>query len=49
MAPDSPLNLRLAGGAQPTRTALDVYQAGFAKAADGIRQAGGFGEPTMAV
>jgi SAM-dependent methyltransferase len=45
VAPDSPLNLRSAGGGQPTRTALDIYQAMFAKAADGIRQAGGFGEP----
>ncbi|MER6949239.1 class I SAM-dependent methyltransferase [Nonomuraea sp. NPDC000554] len=45
VAPDSPLNLRPADSAQPTRTALDIYQAMFANAADGIRQAGGFGEP----
>jgi SAM-dependent methyltransferase len=45
VAPDSPLNLRPADSAQPTSTALHIYQAMFAKAADGIRQAGGFGEP----
>lgn len=45
LAPDSPLNLSRTDKAQPARTALDVYRAGFAKAADGIRQAGGFGEP----
>ncbi|ABW13527.1 Methyltransferase type 11 [Parafrankia sp. EAN1pec] len=45
VAPDSPLNLRPTGRDQPTRTAADIYQAMFAKAADGIRQAGGFGEP----
>ncbi|CAO5186197.1 Methyltransferase type 11 [Frankia sp. AiPs1] len=45
VAPDSPLPLRQAGRDQPTRTAADIYQAMFAKAADGIRTAGGFGEP----
>jgi hypothetical protein len=39
VAPDSPLN------SQPARSTMDIYQAMFAKAADGIRQAGGFGEP----
>jgi SAM-dependent methyltransferase len=39
VAPDSPFN------AQTARPAMDIYQAMFAKAADGIRQAGGFGEP----
>jgi SAM-dependent methyltransferase len=39
VAPDSPLSAR------PARTAMDLYHAMFATAADGIRQAGGFGEP----
>ncbi|GAA4632941.1 class I SAM-dependent methyltransferase [Actinoallomurus vinaceus] len=42
VAPDSPVNLPSAG---PARTPMDIYQAMFAAAADGIRQAGGFGEP----
>ncbi|WP_174889811.1 class I SAM-dependent methyltransferase [Acrocarpospora pleiomorpha] len=37
--PDSPFNL------QPTRQALDIYQAMFSKAADAIRDAGGFSDP----
>jgi SAM-dependent methyltransferase len=37
--PDSPF------GAYWTRPALDGYRAGCARAADGMRQAGGFGEP----
>jgi len=45
VAPDSPLNGRREGGAQSARTALEVYQAMFANAADGMRQAGGFSEP----
>ncbi|MCO6009336.1 class I SAM-dependent methyltransferase [Actinoallomurus purpureus] len=45
VVPDSPVNLPSAGGDRPTRTAMDIYQAMFAAAADGIRQAGGFGEP----
>ncbi|HEY2675160.1 MAG TPA: class I SAM-dependent methyltransferase [Rugosimonospora sp.] len=45
VAPDSPINLPVAGGAAPAPTARDVYQAMFARAADGIRDAGGFGEP----
>jgi len=47
VAPDSPVSARPADTTQPakTRTALDIYQAMFAAAADGIRQAGGFGEP----
>jgi SAM-dependent methyltransferase len=45
VAPDSPLNHRPSDSTQPTRIALDTYQAMFAKAADGIRQAGGFDEP----
>lgn len=44
VAPDAPLNLWPAGSGQPTGTALDIYQAMFTKAADGIRQVGGFGE-----
>jgi SAM-dependent methyltransferase len=39
VAPDAPFN------AQSTRTALDIYQEMFAKAAHGIRQAGGFDDP----
>jgi SAM-dependent methyltransferase len=45
VAPDSPFNTQPAGSAKPTRTALDLYQAMFAKAADGIREAGGFSDP----
>lgn len=45
VAPDSPLNREREGGAQPARTALEIYQTMFANAADGIRQASGFGEP----
>ncbi|MFB9834246.1 SAM-dependent methyltransferase, partial [Actinoallomurus acaciae] len=40
VAPDSPLNRRA-----PAGTALEIYQTMFATAADGIRRAGGFGEP----
>lgn len=39
VVPDSPFNL------QAERPAMDVYQMMFAKAADGIRGAGGFGGP----
>jgi len=39
VAPDAPFN------APSARTALDIYQEMFAKAADGIRQAGGFEDP----
>ncbi|SNR63741.1 class I SAM-dependent methyltransferase [Actinomadura mexicana] len=39
VVPDSPFNLRT------DTPAMDVYQVMFAKAADGIRSAGGFGEP----
>ena len=39
VAPDAPFN------AQSSRTALDIYQEMFAKAADGIAQAGGFDDP----
>ena len=39
VAPDSPLS------SPPAGTALDIYQAMFARATDGIRRAGGFGEP----
>jgi SAM-dependent methyltransferase len=45
VAPDSPINLPPAGGAAPDRTAQALYQAMFARAAEGIREAGGFGEP----
>lgn len=39
VVPDSPFNF------QPKRPALDVYQSGFTKAADGIREVGGFSVP----
>jgi SAM-dependent methyltransferase len=39
VAPDSPFNV------QSTRQGLELYQAMFAKAADGIREVGGFSEP----
>lgn len=39
VVPDAPFTL------QGTRSALDVYQAGFAKVAADIRDAGGFAEP----
>jgi SAM-dependent methyltransferase len=39
VAPDAPFST------QSSRTALDIYQQMYAKAADGIRQAGGFDEP----
>jgi|GEM_PF-1610234 len=39
VAPDAPFN------AQSSRTALDIYQEMFAKAADGIAAAGGFDDP----
>jgi SAM-dependent methyltransferase len=45
VAPDSPFSGQLPDNTEPGRTALDIYQIMFARAADGIRQAGGFGEP----
>jgi SAM-dependent methyltransferase len=39
--PDSPFGF----SSQATRPALDLYQALFAKIADGIRESGGFSEP----
>jgi SAM-dependent methyltransferase len=45
VAPDSPFAAGRAGSAAPARAPLDLYQAMFARAADGIRAAGGFGEP----
>ncbi|GAA0372953.1 class I SAM-dependent methyltransferase [Microbispora corallina] len=39
VAPGSPVS------SGPARTALEIYQTMFATAADGIRRAGGFGEP----
>jgi SAM-dependent methyltransferase len=39
--PDAPFDLRVA----LTRPALDTYQTVFTKAADGIREVGGFGDP----
>ncbi|MGW5360829.1 class I SAM-dependent methyltransferase [Actinopolymorpha pittospori] len=41
VAPDSPFDLDRI----QTASALDIYQVGFTKVADGIRAAGGFGEP----
>ncbi|WP_187413931.1 class I SAM-dependent methyltransferase [Micromonospora sp. MP36] len=43
VAPDSPINL----SGWPGGSMLDGYQALYARAADGIRQAGGFGEPEL--
>ncbi len=43
--PDSPLRLPATGGDRKSMTAMQIYQAMFAKAADRIRQAGGFGDP----
>lgn len=45
VAPDSPFSAPPSDSIQPARTALDLYRAMYAKAADGIRQAGRFGEP----
>jgi SAM-dependent methyltransferase len=42
-APDSPIN----STARSTGSILDGYQALYARAADGIREAGGFGEPEL--
>lgn len=42
VAPDSPFNTQPTGSVQP---AMSLYQAMFAKAADGIREAGGFSAP----
>jgi len=39
LVPDSPINTL------PTMSAMDMYQLMFAKAAGGIREVGGFGEP----
>jgi SAM-dependent methyltransferase len=41
VAPDSPFNL----AGRPATSGMDLYQPLFAKIADGIRDAGGFGEP----
>jgi hypothetical protein len=41
VVPDSPFKSNL----QSTRQALDTYQVLFTKAADGIREAGGFSDP----
>jgi SAM-dependent methyltransferase len=43
VAPDSPLGFDSRSGG----SILDVYQGLYARAADGIREAGGFGEPTL--
>ncbi|WP_422771561.1 methyltransferase domain-containing protein [Plantactinospora sp. WMMC1484] len=43
VAPDSPINLDGRSGS----SILDSYQALYARAADGIREAGGFGEPEL--
>jgi SAM-dependent methyltransferase len=43
VAPDSPINLN----SQPDGSILDAYRALYARAADGIREAGGFGEPEL--
>ena len=43
VAPDSPINVT----DRPMGSILDGYQALYAKAADGIREAGGFDEPEL--
>jgi SAM-dependent methyltransferase len=43
VAPDSPI----ARGDRPTGSILDAYRGLYARAADGIREAGGFGEPEL--
>jgi SAM-dependent methyltransferase len=43
VAPDSPINFN----GRPAGSILDAYQALYARAADGIREAGGFGEPEL--
>lgn len=43
VAPDSPISLN----GRPDGSILDAYQALYARAADGIRAAGGFGEPEL--
>lgn len=43
--PDSPVNVQPTNNVQPTRPALDLYQPLFTKAADGIREVGGFSDP----
>lgn len=43
VAPDSPINFN----GQPEGSVLDAYQALYARAAKGIREAGGFGEPEL--
>jgi SAM-dependent methyltransferase len=43
VAPDSPINF----GGRVGASSLDGYQALYARAADGIREAGGFGEPEL--
>lgn len=45
VAPDSPLNGRPVPSAQSARRSLDVYQAGYAKLADKIRETGQFHDP----
>jgi SAM-dependent methyltransferase len=43
VVPDSPINFASPAG----KSILDAYQGLYAKAADGIREAGGFGEPEL--
>ncbi|GAB3140445.1 class I SAM-dependent methyltransferase [Micromonospora sonneratiae] len=43
VAPDSPINLN----GRSEGSILDAYQALYVRAADGIREAGGFGEPEL--
>ncbi|WP_329079950.1 MULTISPECIES: class I SAM-dependent methyltransferase [unclassified Streptosporangium] len=45
VAPDSPLAVQPPGDDRPPKQALALYQAMFPKFADGIREAGGFGDP----
>jgi SAM-dependent methyltransferase len=43
--PDPPFNVQPTSNVQPARSALDRYQALLTKAADGVREVGGFSDP----
>ena len=45
MAPDAPLWNRPADGSQPGNPAVELQQGNLTRAVDGVRTAGGFGEP----
>ncbi|MGI8334244.1 class I SAM-dependent methyltransferase [Actinomadura scrupuli] len=45
VVPDAPFNVQQGRDGQPPGQAVDMYQEMFAKFADGIREAGAFGDP----